>query len=377
MMEFWAAALVMLALVVLALLRGLRPGLARTDAGAVAGTAAPVAADDVAFFHRQIAEVERQAALGLIGTRDAEAARTEAARRLLAAEKAGARPARTATPAVRRALAASVLVVVPALSLALYGLLGSPDSPSEPLAARRGQPGPEQVTLAIQRMEQHLARNPQDGAGYEVLAPVYLRMGRLDDALAAQRRALEVLGESADRQANLGEILVYKADGTLTPDAKAAFERAVALEPKTLKARVFLARGAMEAGDRDAALALFRGLAADVPDGPLRQEFEARIASLSGAAPDPAAAAIAALPPADRSVAIRGMVEALAIRLSTEGGGPDDWARLIRSLRVLGDIDRAAMILGEARQKFAANAAALADLEEAGRTPVASGSARP
>ena len=60
------------------------------------------------------------------------------------------------------------------------------------------------------------------------------------------------------------------------------------------------------------------------------------------------------------------MVAGLADRLANEGGPPQDWARLIRSLMVLGEEDRARAIYAEALQVFAEVPDALALIEEAG-----------
>ena len=54
----------------------------------------------------------------------------------------------------------------------------------------------------------------------------------------------------------------------------------------------------------------------------------------------------------ERLAMIKGMVEGLGQRLNTEGGPPEDWARLIRSLTVLGSIKQAQAILLEAQAAF-------------------------
>ncbi len=64
----------------------------------------------------------------------------------------------------------------------------------------------------VSQVEAHLERNPDDGRGYEVVAPVYLRLGRFDDAVKARRKcAGACLGETAERQADLGEALAAAA----------------------------------------------------------------------------------------------------------------------------------------------------------------------
>ena len=68
---------------------------------------------------------------------------------------------------------------------------------------------------------------------------------------------------------------------------------------------------------------------------------------------------------ADRAAMIRGMVDGLAERLATEGGPPEDWARLITSLAALGDTARAEAIFAESLQVFAASPPALSTLNAA------------
>jgi cytochrome c-type biogenesis protein CcmH len=63
--------------------------------------------------------------------------------------------------------------------------------------------------------------------------------------------------------------------------------------------------------------------------------------------------------PQERAEMIQGMVGRLADRLAIEGGPPEDWARLISTLGVLGDTQRARAIAAEASSVFAGNAAAL------------------
>src|SRR3954454_12656093 len=134
--------------------------------------AAP-AGNDLVVYQDQLAEIERDRAANRIPETEAEAARIEVSRRLLAAaDAAGKRTEPTSVAWRRRAAAIAALVLMPLGACALYLHLGSPDLPGEPLAARSGTP-PEQRSLAslVAQVEAHLARNPDDGRGWEVIAP--------------------------------------------------------------------------------------------------------------------------------------------------------------------------------------------------------------
>jgi cytochrome c-type biogenesis protein CcmH len=349
-MSFWIAAALLTGFTCLLLLQAL----AKRGSGA--------ADHDKRFYEAQLAEIARQEARHLIASAEAEAARTEAARRLLAAGRGGDTHAVSATASGRFG-AVVILALVPIIGLGAYALRGEPGMPAMPLASRAD---PLQAAKTgdlpamIRQIEAHLARNPDDGRGHELLAPIYLRINRAADSAKAWSETIRVLGPTADRHAGLGEALVFAADGVVSPDARAAFAAALALEPKQVKARFFLALAAEQGGDRPQALSRLKELHGDLDDGPLKAEIAMQIAALGGGP-------IASLPDAGRGDAIRGMVEGLAERLATRGGPASDWARLIRALTVLGEKERAAAILGEARQKFAADAEGLRAIEEAGK----------
>src|SRR5436853_7475620 len=81
---------------------------------------------DVAVYRDQLDEIERDRAAGLIGEREAEAARIEVSRRLLAAANAVAAPlAADGTVRRRRAAAFAALIMLPLGAASLYLLLGS------------------------------------------------------------------------------------------------------------------------------------------------------------------------------------------------------------------------------------------------------------
>src|SRR5205807_6701220 len=207
---------------------------------------------DLAVYRDQLDEIARDRATGLIGEAEAEAARVEVSRRLIAAADAlalGAPVSVSGGKLRRRAAALMALLALPALAAALYLKLGSPELPGQPLAARATTPLQDRtLDTLVAQVEEHLTKNPDDGRGWEVVAPVYMRLGRFEDAVKARRNALRLNGGSAVREADLGESLTAQANGVVTDDAKAAFERALEHDAKSLKARFFLAVAAHQDG---------------------------------------------------------------------------------------------------------------------------------
>jgi cytochrome c-type biogenesis protein CcmH len=331
------------------------------------------AASEVAFYRAQLGEIERDVERGQLPAEEAAGARAEAARRLIAASVAApveSGAGEAATP--RRIGAALILVAVPLVALALYADLGRPDLPDAPLAGRMADAkGAEGVEAALARLEAHLAASPDDAKGWAVIAPVYMHLGRFDEAATAFAEILRLDGESADRRAGYGEALVGAAGGVVTADARAAFDKALAAEPGLPAARFYLGLAAEQDGDKPKAIAIYQGLLSETPAGaPWAAALEERLAAVKGesapSAPTPAASTEAPAAPASAAPAtddaqqatIRGMVDRLATRLAQSGGDADQWGRLIRSYAVLRKPDKARDALAAARKALAGDAAA-------------------
>jgi cytochrome c-type biogenesis protein CcmH len=329
---------------------------------------------DVAVYRDQLEEVERDHNAGLLGAPEAEAARVEIARRLLAASDAGAARTGAAGSVIwrRRVVAAAVLVLLPVGAAALYVRLGSPALPDVPLAERAATPADQRsIASLVAQVEAHLEKNPNDGHGWEVLAPVYLRLGRYDDAVRAWRNTLRLNGENAAREADYGEALVAAGNGVVTAEAKSAFERSQKLDGEEPKSRYFLGLAAEQDGKPKEAAAIWRALLAGAgPNAPwadgVRQAL-ARVDPAAASAPAPSAADITSaekLSPAQRSAMISGMVSRLAERLKQDGGDIEGWQRLIRAYMVLGERDKAKDALAAARKANTADPEKLRRIEE-------------
>ena len=222
------------------------------------------AATDKAFFGEQIAEIERERDEGRLDPQDAEAARLEAARRLLRASEAAGGSMAPPTGLSRLVAAGATLLLVPAVAVPLYLHIGSASLPDMPLAERLAKTPPHQdLSGAVAQIETHLAAHPEDGRGFEVVAPYYLRNGRFDEAVHAFTEALRLLGATPTRYDALGEALVLSAQGAVTPAARRNFEAALALDETDAMSRYYLGLGAAQDGDVEKAGQIWTKLLAD------------------------------------------------------------------------------------------------------------------
>jgi cytochrome c-type biogenesis protein CcmH len=335
------------------------------------------AGNDIAVYRDQLDEIARDRAAGLIGEAEAEAARVEVSRRLIAAADAAPPESSAAGGTLRRRAAGlTALIALPLIAGGLYLALGSPQLPGQPLASRDTVPLQDRsLDRLVAQVESHLEKNPEDGRGWEVVGPVYMRMERFDDAVKARRNSLRLNGPSAEREADLGESLVAVANGVVTADAKAAFERALTHDARNNKARFLLGVAAQQDGQPEKAAAIWRAMLEDIRPGspwiPMVREalaqFDPPGAAPSGSAPGPTAEDVAAanqMKPEDRNAMIRGMVERLAERLKHDGSDLDGWLRLVRAYTVLGDRDRALAAVTDARRAAGQDADKLRRLDE-------------
>jgi cytochrome c-type biogenesis protein CcmH len=326
-------------------------------------------ASDLAVYRDQLEEIERDRADGRIGNDEFEAARIEVSRRLLAAAHTNGRAALAAGSSRGRRVGALMAtgISIPVVAVSLYALLGSPDLPGQPFASRGG--GDQNIGALIGRIEAHLEEDPEDGRGWEIVAPVYMKLDRYDDAVKARRNALRLLGATADREVDLGEALTAAAGGVITVEAKAAFDRAIATEADNFKAMFYLGLAADQDGKPTEAARQWRELIGkSPPDAPWLTVVQQQLARVEGTAlPQPAPedlAAAANMSPDQRLQFVRSMVERLATRLHQDGSDVDSWLRLLRAYMVLGDRDKAKGAVGDARAALAREPDKLRELNE-------------
>ncbi len=318
---------------------------------------------DQAVYRDQLQELDRDLARGLITSADADAARLEIQRRLLATDKVPAPPSRLSRSPV---LALIVFVVIAGGGVGSYLWLGAPGLPDEPFAARKAEVAhggnPASLQQATKALAAKLKQNPSDAAGWLLYGRSLAMLNQWDQAEDAYRHAIDLGQTDPDVIADHAEVLVLQAGGTVTPAAEAAFRQVLKADPSSGIARYYLALAAMQAGEPRQAIEGFQSLLAEMPaDSPLRPQLGQRIAEAAHAAgipvpelakgappapapgPDADALANAAnMPDAQRQAMVRDMVAKLAAKQDADPGNLDGWLRLGRAYAVLHQPEKAA-----------------------------------
>ncbi|MEM9523304.1 MAG: c-type cytochrome biogenesis protein CcmI [Pseudomonadota bacterium] len=371
---------------------------------------ATATAFDVRVYRDQLDELERDVARGLVDDADAERTRIEISRRLLEADRlARARgPESTGGPAGLTVLGVALLL---AGSGGLYWIIGVPgyqdlplerrlemadearanrDSQAQAETSRPETPftpiDPDYARLT-ERLRAALEQRPDDAHGFDLLARSERLLGDFRAAHGAKARAIALKSDEerrAEDYVEYAELLILAVGGYVSPEAEAALQEALRRDPRNGVARYYMGLMFDQNGRPDLAFRIWRRLQdQSAPDAPWlpavrsRIEAVARKAGLRYQPPSPPrtssgpdAADIAAaesMSPEERETMIEGMVARLGERLATEGGSPEEWAQMIRSLGVLGDTGRADTILKEARRVFARDEDALRLITRAAR----------
>jgi cytochrome c-type biogenesis protein CcmH len=216
---------------------------------------------------------------------------------------------------------------------------------------------------------------------WRVVGWAYAEKGEAEASAAAYRKAAALEPGNAENWSSLAEALQTASTGVV-PEAAAAIDKALAIDPSDPRARYFQAVQKDLRGDHAGAVADWQALLADTPaDAPWRADLERTIAQ-GGARPGPAPAAPVAtaaipgptpdqlaaagsIPPGQQDEMVRAMVAKLAARLAADPRDADGWIRLMRSRVVLNDAAGARAALASGLAAFPGDAATRSRLRSA------------
>lgn len=346
---------------------------------------------DLNIYKDQLLEVEKDLERGLVDETEAEAARTEIKRRMLSIVPV------EVTASFQQGGTFLMLCIgafVSVSAIAGYVWLGSPSQPDVPFASR-GLPqqtvSPEPNTSknvsmlsAVKSLTKRLSNNPNDIQGWTLLGRSYMSMERVNDAVIAFKRAVDLGAKRPDIAADYAEALVIAADNSVPIEARKVFARVLKMDLYNVKARFYLALDQAQRGNYRNAIQAWTDLITVSSSGApwiseVRTQIEkaAQSGSIDAKSVKPSNAALAivnarpslspapSLPkapgptqediraaqdmvPEDRQAMIRSMVQRLADRLEEDPNDKQGWVRLARAYQVLGEAQKAKKALERA-----------------------------
>jgi cytochrome c-type biogenesis protein CcmH len=326
---------------------------------------------DLRVYRAQLAELAREQERGVVGEREADAARLEVERRILAADAAHRRPRQGPGWRGRHWVTAAVLSIgLPALAGGLYWRLGSPDQPAAPFAGRAAERAPmaagdgrqqglPAVETMIARLEARQKSDPDDLETFLRLGQAYALAGQFERSAATYREASARHPEVAELQSALGEALVMASGGIVGEEARAAFAKALEHDPGDPRARFYDGLAKLQRGERQLALDAWVSLIKDAPaDAPWLADLRRQTAALAeDLGLDPAQALPASRPASAAEADTDGAgARAAATRLEAQlAANPKDyqgWIRLAQAWAQLGEAARAKDALARGAQAY-------------------------
>ncbi len=353
---------------------------------------------DLAVYRDQLAEIGRDIERGVLTEGQADAARTEVQRRILATDQRIAKRHQSGEAANRvsrlRPAVAIFTLLLFAGGVGLYLDLGRPDLRDRPIASRTDEIMAARqasdnnanrnaaLNRAVQDLSNRLLENPDDLKGWELLGASLMALGRPEEAQTAYLEAVKQSGRDGDYLAMYAESVIRTNNGQVNTIARGALEEAAKSGSTDPRIQYFLGLADAQNGNVAAAvdrwIALVNGapsdagwlpmvlarieeaalaqgiditgritvtppMASNAPGGPSREDMEAA----------------AEMTPEERQEMILGMVSQLADKLAENPQDPEGWARLMRAYMVIGQPDQAKQAYDTARQEFASDTALL------------------
>ena len=352
---------------------------------------------EMGFYKAQLDEINRDLARGLILAGEAEHLRTEIKRRILTLDQTASRSQSFDKNSTLILGATIISVILIGGSLSLYHLIGVPGygnlSQKDRIVMaeqlRLSRPSlndwidqnPQEANLPtnqtdvrlLEQLRKTVSERPDDLRGHILLMQIEAGLMNFLAASEAQENIIRIKGDRStiEDQFNYAEMLILSARGYISPEAEVALNKILSQDPTHEPSRYYIGLMFLQIDRPDRAFLLWRQLLAKSdPKSPWVEPIRSKIVEVALAAgvkdyilpplpnlekSGPSNEEIEAageMSGEERLAMIKGMVEGLGQRLNTEGGPPEDWARLIRSLTVLGSIKQAQAILLEAQAAF-------------------------
>lgn len=346
---------------------------------------------DKALYHARIVEIEQDEKIGRISFEQAQAAKSDEARKLIALakhdEKTQSVPVISRTPKFYKLLLGISVILIPLITLSVYLTLGSPSIPDQSLASRiSADPAGQTLVENVARVEAHLANSPNDASGWAVLAPVYTKMNRFVDATNAWAKVLQLNPKYPEVRSLLAEAILRTTNGIVTKEAKDLFVLELKLNPASARSRYYIALSLSQEGKFDEASKswqlLIDGSNPQAPWLATAKNFRDEAIKSSGkSVADKSIDPLVAKGPTkeqildaqklskkDRSSMIQSMVAGLAAKLQEDPSDKGGWLRLIKAYKVLGDLKAMNTALSNAKSAHAKDAKFITLLEEIKQT---------
>lgn len=165
-------------------------------------------------------------------------------------------------------------VLLPLAAMGLYALIGTPAAlqAAHTSPADRADPAPpamtpERIQAMVQQLAARLQAQPDDAAGWRMLARSYETLGRPDDAVAAYRELRRLTPDDTAMLLDYAVTLAMSQGRTLSGEPLKLIQDVLQRDPGNLQAHALAGSEAFERRDFSAAITHWQAVLDAVPPG--------------------------------------------------------------------------------------------------------------
>ncbi len=315
--------------------------------------------DPLDHFKAQLSEIDKDKARGLIGDEEAAMARLEIERRILGSHQDRLGSANHFTQNNNMVTgAAGIFALLIIASILMYFITGRADLPASSPMRNSQMDTPIQengptMAEAIEQIKLHLTKKPDDIKGWQILATSSRAVGAYSEAANAFAQLFILQPNEVRWQLSQAESLMAMAKGKITPAANLVLDQILATDSVNPAARYYKGIGFKQNGDDQAALAIWKDIAATSPkNAPWMKMVARQISAIENPKPTgmpqitaDQTQAVASMSATEQQAFFRSMMQRLTDKLDKDGNNPEGWMMLARTHLTMGDKDKAITVL--------------------------------
>lgn len=155
-----------------------------------------------------------------------------------------------------RILIIAAVILVPALTIALYLMLGRPEAPHQgPAPSAQPQAAtPAQIETMVKGLEQKLISQPDNAKGWAMLGNSYAVLGRYKDSMDAYARATRLIPDNAQLLADYADVAAMAQGKVFQGEPEKLVQQALKIDPGNIKALALAGSAAFQRKDYSAAI---------------------------------------------------------------------------------------------------------------------------
>jgi cytochrome c-type biogenesis protein CcmH len=250
----------------------------------------------LSVYRQQFAELKQDHKNAMLTDERYQQSKRELERRLL--EESGpaeATPPARLWPVNSRLVVVALAVIIPTISGLLYWTLGNPQAiilPSAfPPMAQGGLDNAHQTSEGLdalsERLKKKLEQNPNDGAGWALLARSYVEIGRHADAVPMYEKAMKLIPDDSQLLVDYADALGMLHGRKLAGKPELLIQKALKIDPNHVKALMLAGTMAFDRKEFGKAAQYWERASANLPadmETEVRQELLSGIAEAKGLA---------------------------------------------------------------------------------------------